>query len=98
MTTPEERRRNLRWGRELLEELAHDPGLQEDWRQTAIALLAGYPAASFVDQFDAADLDELAPHAGALLQVRMLFTRVLACDDCSDQRRYSLRVVLRHFP
>lgn len=97
MTTPEERRRNLIWGRETLEEFSRDAGLAAQWREAAWQLLGGYPAPVFLQTFDAGDPCELEPYATVLLQARMLFQEVAASPDCSKQRRYSLTVVLRHF-
>lgn len=98
LTTPEERRRNLGWGREALEELSLDPDLPADWRNAAASALADYPTQEFMRQFDAADPDALDDYASALLKARLLFHRVQAGSGCSAQRRYMLAVVLRHFP
>lgn len=98
MTTPDERRRNLKWGREMLKELAQDNGSPLDWREPAAALLACYPPPDFMNQFNAANSAELAPYASVLVKVGLLFSRVQADARCSEQRRYSLRVVLRHLP
>lgn len=98
MTTPDERRRNLLWGREMLKQFSVDTGLTSDWRAAAGVLLASYPSLDFLRHFDATEPSELDPYAGVLFQVRMLFSRVLASSCCSEQRAYSLRVVLRHFP
>ena len=98
MTTPEERRRNLTWGRTTLEEFVLDLELDAPWREAATALLAEYPSTDFLRQFNAAEPDELAPYASVLVAVRMLFMRVQASAACSHQRRYRLQVVLRHFP
>ncbi|MBI3346929.1 MAG: hypothetical protein HY020_06925 [Burkholderiales bacterium] len=97
MTTPDERRRNLIWGREMLEELAQDSRLLGTWRAEALELLAGYPPPAFLLQFDAGDPTELEPHVSTLVKARLLFERVGASQTCSEERRYSLQVVLRHF-
>lgn len=97
MTTPDERRRNLIWGRETLEELSHDTSIHPSWRDEATQLLAGYPSPSFLRQFDAADIAELEPYAAVLTNARWLFQRVRASSACPEQRKYSLAVVLRHF-
>ncbi|MFX1682933.1 hypothetical protein PV762_27280 [Mitsuaria sp. CC2] len=75
-----------------------DPSLTADWRAAAGELLASYPSLDFLRHFDATEPSELDPYAGVLFQVRMLFSRVLASPSSSEQRAYSLRVVLRHFP
>lgn len=97
MTTPDERRRNLIWGRETLEELAHDDELQAALREEAVALLAGYPLPAFMQEFDASDVTALHDYATVLYSTRLLFLRVGTDTGCSEQRRYQLRVVLRHF-
>jgi hypothetical protein len=39
MTTPDERRRNLIWGREALEEQSVDVALPKNWREASAELL-----------------------------------------------------------
>lgn len=97
MTTPDERRRNLIWGRETLEELSGDASLSDAWRGEAEHLLADYPSLAFLRQFDAGDPAQLEPYAVVLSGARRLFQRVAASRTSSTQREYSLRVVLRHF-
>jgi hypothetical protein len=97
MTTPEERRRNLIWGRETLEEFSGDASLSDAWRGEAVHLLAACPSLAFLRQFDAGDLAQLEPYAVVLSNSRRLFQRVAASPAGSKQRKYSLRVVLRHF-
>lgn len=97
MTTPDERRRNLIWGRETLEEFAQDAGLTANWRREAGELLMAYPPVEFLRAFDAGDPVELEPHAAVLFRARSLFQLVEASPASSAQRKYSLSVVLRHF-
>lgn len=97
MTTPDERRRNLIWGRETLEEFSSDASLSDLWRGEAAQLLVAYPSLTFLRQFDAGDPAELEPYAVVLSNARRLFQRVAASPTSSKQREYSLRVVLRHF-
>lgn len=97
MTTPDERRRNLIWGRETLDEFFRDSSLPRSWRDEAAQILVGYPTFEFLEGFNAWDLAELDEYASLLMKARLLFQRVLASADCSEQRRYSLGVVLRHF-
>jgi hypothetical protein len=97
MTTPDERRRNLIWGRETLEELSLDSGLPVAWRVEAAGLLNRYPALDFLQQFDAGNRAELEAHAAVLFKARSLFQQIAASPTCSAQRRYTLTVVLRHF-
>ncbi len=98
MTTPEERRRNLAWGRDALQEVSLDLALPTDWRDAADAALAGYPSEEFVRTFDAADPEALDVYRDVLLKARILFYRVHASSGCAVERRYMLAVVLRHFP
>lgn len=79
-------------------ELAHDTALPADWREIAASLLADFPPADFVQQFDATDLRALSRYADVLFRARMLFVRVQACAASSEQRRYAMKVLLRHFP
>ncbi len=97
MTTPDERRRNLIWGRDTLEEFCNDSTLSHAWRSEAVQLLAAYPSLAFLQQFDAGDPAELGRHAVVLSKARWLFQRMSASPACSKQRKYSLTVVLRHF-
>jgi hypothetical protein len=97
MTTPDERRRNLFWGRETLEEFCNDTSLSNALRSEAVHLLAAYPSLAFLQQFDAGDPAELGPYAVVLSKARWLFQRVSASPACSEERKYSLTVVLRHF-
>jgi hypothetical protein len=97
MTTPDERRRNLIWGRETLEEFCNDDCLSHELRSEAAQLLAAYPSLAFLEQFDAGDPTEPEPYAVVLSKARWLFQRVATSPACSEQRKYSLTVVLRHF-
>jgi hypothetical protein len=86
------------WGRESLAELAEDASLHPDWQVLAANLLARYPSIEFLRHFNAADPDATGHYADVLLNVRMLFVRIMASSSCSDRRRNALQVVLRHFP
>lgn len=97
VTTPDERRRNLIWGRETLDEFSRDSSLPSSWREEAAQLLDGYPTVEYLQRFNAWDLAELDEYAALLMKARLLFLRVRTSADCSEQRRYSLGVVLRHF-
>lgn len=98
MTTAQERRRNLIWGREMLEELSADTTLPHAWSKEATGLLWQYPASSTLN--DSADdgLEELQlQHACVLAASKALFQRLRASRACSEQRRYALLIILRHF-
>ncbi|RTL45289.1 MAG: hypothetical protein EKK53_06630 [Burkholderiales bacterium] len=98
MTTPAERRRNLIWGREALEELAQDDTLPVDWRTEAASLYSGYPAPDRLRAAADDDLDELQEEfMTVLLAAKWLFMRVQRHHASTQQRKYSLTVVLRHF-
>lgn len=98
MTTPEERQRNLIWGREMLGELADDEVVPPLWRAEAARLLAGYPALARLQQADDDDLQGLQNEfVEVLSETKWLFMRVRQHPSSSEQRRYSLHVVLRHF-
>lgn len=98
MTTPEERQRNLIWGREMLRELAHDDVLPPAWRVEAATLLGRYPALSRLQQAHEFDLESLQDEfVDVLSDTRWFFMRVRQHPSSNEERRYSLQVVLRHF-
>ena len=45
MTMPRERMRSIRWGRQLLQQIASDPAVSEALRQRAAEALLEYPDA-----------------------------------------------------
>jgi len=98
MTTPAERRRNLIWGRETLEELAQDDTLPADWRAEAASLFSGYPTLKRLQGVADADLDQMQEEfIKVLCAAKWLFMRVQRHHSSTEQRKYSLTVVLRHF-
>lgn len=98
MTTPDERRRNLIWGREALEELSTDRTLPEGWREESADLLGSYPSLPVLKDCGDDGLHALQmEHCRVLAAARDLFQRLRASEACSEQRRYSLLVILRHF-
>lgn len=98
MTTPDERRRNLIWGRETLEELAVDDTVPAGWREEASSLLSAYPPLECLRGVDGVNLAELQEEfIRVLTAAQWLFMRVQRHPSSTEQRQYSLRVVLRHF-
>jgi hypothetical protein len=98
MTTPEERQRNLIWGRETLTEFVHDEAFPPAWRSEATSLLKDYPPLARLQQADADDLAALQDEfVKALSEVRWFFMRVRNHPSSTEHRRYRLTVVLRHF-
>ncbi len=98
MTTPHERRRNLIWGREMLEELSADTTVPPTWSTEAAGLLGQYPASSTLADCGDDGLEELQKeHARVLATTKDLFQRLRGSRACSEQRRYTLLVILRHF-
>jgi hypothetical protein len=98
VTTPLERRRNLIWGREMLEELSADTTLPPAWSTEAAGLLGQYPASSALQGCGDDGLEGLQmEHARVLAAARGLFQRLRSSRACSEQRRYTLLVILRHF-
>lgn len=98
MTTPDERRRNLIWGREALEEISADSTLPQDWRAASAELLGRYPPSHTLDCSSNHCLELLQiQYATVLAATKDLFQRMRASRACSAQRRYSLLVILRHF-
>jgi len=97
MTTPNERRRNLIWGREMLEGLSQDVDVPVSWRGEAAELLNRYPPLKLLQVGGASDIFDLEGYDDVLGTTRALFLRVRMSEFCSAERRYSLLVVLRHF-
>lgn len=98
MTTPAERRRNLIWGRETLQELSQDSILPTEWREEAASLLNCYPTLERLQGDDEAALAELQDEFVEVLSAaKWLLMRVQRHASSSEQRKYSLMVVLRHF-
>lgn len=98
MTTPDERLRNLVWGREALEELSADHGLPKSWREEAAELLHRYPSLATLGECGDHGLEQLQiRHAKVLTAARDLFQRLRLSTACSEQRRYTMLVILRHF-
>lgn len=98
MTTPAERRRNLIWSRETLEELALDDTLPAGLREEASSLFSAYPPLERLQGVDDVDLAQLQNEfIRVLTAAQWLFMRVQRHPSSNDQRQYSLRVVLRHF-
>ncbi|MDG0854381.1 BPSL0761 family protein [Roseateles puraquae] len=98
MTTPDERRRNLIWGREALEEQSVDVALPKNWREASAELLIRYPALAMIRDCGDHDLESLQiQYANVLAAARDLFQRMRVSSACSEGRRYTLLVILRHF-
>ncbi|WP_422014707.1 BPSL0761 family protein [Roseateles sp.] len=98
MTTPHERRRNLIWGREALEEQSADATLPQEWRDKSAELLSGYPSLASIRDSSDHGLEPLQiQHATVLAAIRDLFQRMRVSRAITEQRRYSLLVILRHF-
>jgi hypothetical protein len=98
VTTPHERKRNLIWGREMLEELLADTTVPPAWSTEAAGLLGQYPESSTLQDCGDDGLEGLQmKHARVLAAARDLFQRLRGSRACSEQRRYTLLVILRHF-
>lgn len=98
MTTPDERQRNLIWGREALAEMSQDSRLPADLRTEAATLLSGYPALARLQEVDADTLETLQQEfINVLCEARWFFMRVRGHPSSTEQRQYSLGVILRHF-
>lgn len=86
------------WGRETLGELSEDGVLPTDLRIEAATLLGGYPPLARLQQADPEDLELLQEeYVQVLSQAKWLFMRIRKLPSSTEQRRYSLQVVLRHF-
>lgn len=98
MTMPDERRRNLIWGREALEELSRNVSVPHDWREESALLLSSYPSVARIRHCSDDGLESLRiEHAEALEITKALFQRIRCSPACSDRRRYAILVILRHF-
>ena len=98
MTTLDERRRNLIWGRETLMELSQDTAVPSALRARAEAVLSKYPELSRLHGCDDAGLETLQDEfIQVLYEAKLLFMQLRTHPSSDQQRRYSLRVVLRHF-
>ena len=98
MTTHEERKRNLIWGRGFLEEFAQDGTLPAPVRRLAAELLLAYPSTTRLEDCELDQLQDLQDEfSGVFAKTRELFQRLQLSESTSEQRRYSMRVVLRHF-
>jgi hypothetical protein len=98
MTTPDERRRNLIWGREALEEQSTDATLPQDWRDMSADLLEHYPSLATLRYCTDDGLNPLQiKYAQVLANTRDLFQRMRTSLAITEERRYSLLVILRHF-
>lgn len=98
MTTPDERLRNLIWGREALEEQSADAALPKHWRDESAELLGRYPSLATLRDCSDHGLEPLqVEYAHVLAGAKDLFQRMRVSQACSEQRKSSLLVILRHF-
>ncbi len=75
-----------------------DATLPQEWREESTILLAKYPSRSRLENCSDAGLDPLqVEHADVLAAARALFQRLRISPACSEQRKYTLLVILRHF-
>jgi hypothetical protein len=97
MTTPEERRRNWLWTREMLLDLSNGGDLPGKLGEAAADLLARFPSQLQLDTTDPDGQRHLSvTHSAALDQARQLFRRVCSDVDAPNEIRHQLRVILRH--
>lgn len=99
MTMPNERMRALRWGRELLDQIAQDLALPEPLRERARSLHPEYPGPSTLVQWLAKGDSGLPVAWGeALTASARLFNEVrLGGQGCAETRK-QLLFTQRHFP
>lgn len=96
MTTPDERKRNRIWGRDMLDELSEDAALAPDLRAAATDLAERYPDRCALEGNSGLAPWNLAPEDAAIAEARILFQRVRESPACSPERQYALLVILRH--
>lgn len=91
--------RAIRFGLEMLEEIAHDTQMPPDVRQRAEAVLQDYPRPAELAQLLTLDHASLPLNwTSALTDAHALFRDVLGLSGTTEATRRSITVTLRHFP
>jgi hypothetical protein len=98
MTTPDERRRALRWVPEQLRMLALSPEVSAQDRAQALALLEAYPHEDQLAALDVSPQEESFWNIDVMDETWELFRRITWQTNASERIKYALRVTLRHFP
>ena len=99
MTMAMERMRSIRFGLEMLDEIAHDTQMPPDVRQRAEAVLSHYPRPEQLAHLLTLGRAPLPLRcASALMDTRTLLMDVRRRPGATDATRTSITVTLRHFP
>lgn len=99
MTTPVERMRSLRWGRELLESLQSDTSLPEGFAARAALLAPTFPTPQALTRLLEADVPRWPPEFSVAIDgARLLFEEIQFDGHGSRQTRRDVLYTLRHFP
>lgn len=94
MSTPEEVRRNLGWGAEVLQKISADESINEDLRERAKNAANIYPSLEMIENSKRSDIQVLA----TILESRKIFTEVLYFESLNAETRRECQVTLRHYP
>ena len=99
MTMPRERMRAIRWGGQLLQQIASDPAVSEALRQRAAEALLEYPDADALSRL-VTDLASALPRtfAAALSEALKIFAQVDVLGNGSAETRDELKRTIKHFP
>ena len=99
MTTPVERMRSLRFGREMLEIFVQDPSMPCRVGRLALQAHAVYPTTEqWIDLLNRCDKPLPIGLAYAMLSVRQLLVDATALNGEDEEIHAALRRTLRHFP
>ena len=99
MTMPDERMRSVRWGGELLEQVASDTGLPDSMIATAKRIVLTYPTPQALEGWLLAGNPGLLPvWTTAFVDALALFDQLRIDGLGSPRTCNDLRYTLRHFP
>ena len=99
MTTPLERMRSIRWGREVLEQIAIDPLVPGPMQVRAAVLSSKYPTTDLIEGHIANSGHGLPLDWAVILgQALTLFGEIGGDGFGSDDTRLRIRYVQRHYP
>ena len=101
MTTPSERARAIRWGRDDLLKIQNDSQVTDEIKQTAAEIYKGYPDEALLQSWiDSRSFIMSKEAASTLDTARRLFEDIRMADQFNGtpELRQSLLYTLRHFP
>jgi hypothetical protein len=99
MTMPDERMRAVRWGGELLEQIASDTALPDTMPAAARRIALTYPSRQALDDWLLSGAKGLPPEwTTAFVDALALFDQLRVGTRGSTSTRTDLMYTLRHFP